>query len=81
MELPQHDFSQLFAQLGLPDDPASIDGFIAAHAPLPGTLELADAPCWNESQAQFLRNAVDRDADWAEVVDSLDARLRHDPTH
>lgn len=79
MQSPHHDYAQLFAQLGLPDDPASIDAFIASHAPLPATLELADAPCWSEAQAQFLRTAVDRDADWAEIVDSLDARLRHAP--
>ena len=33
MELPNKDMTTLFEQLGLPSDPASIDDFIASHAP------------------------------------------------
>ncbi len=34
MEAPIHPFADLFKQLGLPDDPESIDQFITSHSPL-----------------------------------------------
>ena len=71
-----HRFSELFAQLGLPADEASIRLFIAAHAPLAPEVPLADAAFWAPSQATFLREEIVRDADWAEVVDQLSAALR-----
>ncbi|MEZ5627834.1 DUF2789 domain-containing protein [Denitromonas sp.] len=76
METPVHPLSALFAQLGLPDDSASIDAFIARHAPLAGDVPLAAAPFWSPAQASFLREEIAEDADWAEVVDTLNARLR-----
>jgi len=76
METPIHPLSALFAQLGLPDDSASIDAFIARHAPLAGDVPLASAPFWNPAQATFLREEIAEDADWAEIVDTLNARLR-----
>ena len=76
MELPVHKFRDLFRQLGLPDDSPSIDAFIAAHTPVPDGVRLADAPVWSTSQSQFLREEILDDADWAELVDSLDASLR-----
>jgi len=75
METPIHHLADLFRQLGLPDDPASIDDFIARHRPLPAGTALPDAPFWTPSQAQFLREEIDDDADWAELVDSLGALL------
>ena len=75
MESPMHSMKNLFAQLGLPSDDASIDRFIATHAPLPETVALADAPFWTSSQAAFLREEIREDADWAEVVDQLNLRL------
>lgn len=78
MENSQHTFSELFAQLGLLADAASIEAFIAAHAPLPHQSALADAPFWTPAQAAFLREALEEDADWAELIDLLDARLRQD---
>lgn len=76
MEQPVHNFTQLFAQLGLPSDAASIGRFIASHSPLAEQVELADAPFWTAAQAAFLREAVDDDADWAEAADALSAALR-----
>lgn len=76
MEQSQHTVSELFAQLGLPADAASIEAFIATHAPLPHQVALADAPFWNPTQAGFLREELIEDADWAELVDQLDACLR-----
>lgn len=76
MESPVHRFTELFRQLGLPDDPAAIQAFIETHGPLPPQVALADAPWWTPAQARFLREAVVEDADWAELVDQLDAALR-----
>lgn len=76
MESPTHSLPSLFKQLGLPDDPISIERFIATHSPLKPDLHLADAFFWSRSQADFLRDEVLEDADWAEVVDQLDVLLR-----
>ncbi|MDR6164696.1 DUF2789 domain-containing protein [Pseudomonas fluorescens] len=76
MENPQHSLSALFKQLGLPHDAISIDQFIASHSPLKPDLHLADAFFWTESQAEFLREEILDDADWAEVVDQLNLILR-----
>ena len=75
MESPIHRLGDLFRQLGLPDDPAAIENFIAAHRPLPAGVALADASFWTPSQAQFLREEINDDADWAELVDSLGSLL------
>ena len=76
MELSNHTLKDLFAQLGLPDTHAEIEGFIATHRPLADDVQLADAPFWTPSQASFLRDELDDDADWAELVDQLNLRLR-----
>lgn len=76
MEKSVHPFTDLFDQLGLASEPDAIAAFIKAHAPLPEHVRLADAPFWNPSQASFLRDEISEDADWAEVVDQLNAALR-----
>ncbi|MHA3735952.1 DUF2789 domain-containing protein [Pseudomonas sp. Eth.TT006] len=76
MEQPTHSLPSLFKQLGLANDPTSIEQFIASHSPLKPELRLADAFFWSKSQADFLRNEILEDADWAEVVDQLDVMLR-----
>ncbi|WP_339547986.1 DUF2789 domain-containing protein [Pseudomonas sp. RA_35y_Pfl2_P32] len=75
MEAPTHSLPSLFKQLGLENDAESIDKFIASHSPLKPRLHLADAYFWSESQAQFLREEIRDDADWAEVVDQLSVLL------
>jgi len=75
-ENPTPRLPPLFKQLGLPDDAESIDKFIATHSPLKPDLHLADAFFWSPSQADLLRNEIQDDADWAEVVDQLDVMLR-----
>lgn len=72
-----HPLSDLFAQLGLPNSADEIDAFIAQHAPLSSDIALADAPFWSDAQAGFIRESLEMDADWAEAVDHLDARLRN----
>jgi hypothetical protein len=76
MESPTHNLPSLFKQLGLPDEPVDIDKFIATHSPLKPDLHLADAFFWTKSQAEFLRDEILDDADWAEVVDQLNVMLR-----
>lgn len=76
MDQTNHDLAELFKQLGLPDDHDSIEQFIATHRPLPEGTRLADASFWNEGQRRFLTEELEEDADWAEVVDTLNNRLR-----
>ncbi len=75
MEKSIHPFSELFAQLGLPSDEASIQGFIRSHAPLPGDVRLEEAPFWSPAQAQLLREERIDDADWIETIDQLNLAL------
>lgn len=77
MEQNHHRFCELFAQLGLPSHPDEVAAFVRRHAPLPAALALADAPIWTAAQAALLREKLLEDADWAELVDQLDAALRH----
>ena len=76
MDTPFHRFGDLFAQLGLPNEPDAMRRFIDRHAPLAGTVRLEDAPFWTEAQARFLREAICEDSDWAEAADHLNAALR-----
>ncbi len=71
--------SDLFAQLGLPDDSPEIRRFIREHRPLEADTRLADAPFWNPAQADFLRQMLKADSDWAVTIDQLDAALREHP--
>jgi hypothetical protein len=77
MEAPTHSLPALFKQLGLPDDPVSIERFVAVHSPLKPELHLADAFFWTDSQRAFLREEILDDADWAVVVDELNLMLRN----
>ncbi|MBB2484175.1 DUF2789 family protein [Mitsuaria sp. WAJ17] len=52
------------------------EAFLLNHSPLPATLRLEDAPCWSVAQAALLREELRADADWAELVDQLNAALR-----
>lgn len=79
MDTPFHYLSELFQQLGLPDDPAGMDHFIRSQPPLPPGTQLADAALWSLSQAQFLREQTAHDADWAPVVDALNTLLSARP--
>lgn len=76
MHSPLYSMNTLFSQLGLANENADIKKFVEEHAPLPPELELDEAPFWTPSQAALLREALSNDADWAEVVDQLNASLR-----
>lgn len=77
MDSPIHSINSLFAQLGLPNTTAEVDAFIDQHRPLPDYCLLHEATFWTASQATFLSEEIEDDADWAEVVDELNARLRN----
>lgn len=76
MELSDHTIHSLFKQLGLPSTEEDVQRFIAEHGPLRGDVRLADASFWTPAQSQFLREEIQEDADWAEVVDQLNLALR-----
>ena len=67
--------SDLFQQLGLASDAQAIEQFIRQHQGVCRQHTLVTAPVWNESQRQFLREAIAQDADWAIVADELTRRL------
>ncbi|HSH87675.1 MAG TPA: DUF2789 domain-containing protein [Methylophilus sp.] len=75
MEASLHTLNNLFAQLGLPSKDEEIETFIQTHSHLAGYITLAEAPWWTPAQAAFLREEILKDADWAEVIDQLNARL------
>jgi hypothetical protein len=76
MELHVHTLASLFDQLGLDSTDEAIEGFINRNYPISGNVELHNAVFWNQSQAGFLRQVKDEDADWAEIVGQLDTMLR-----
>lgn len=76
METHFHSMTNLFAQLGLPSGTADIQSFIKIHRPLADHLKVHEAPFWTPSQAEFLREEVLDDADWAGVIDELNSALR-----
>lgn len=74
MELPNQDLAGLFEQLGLSSTPEDMDKFFATHTLSPDT-RLVDAPFWTPAQSAFLKEQFLKDAEWAPVVDELNARL------
>ncbi|OWQ47995.1 hypothetical protein CDL60_05235 [Roseateles noduli] len=75
MESPNHQFHDLFDQLGLPSSEADVREFISVHRPLPGDVKITEAPFWTEPQKRLLKELLLQDADWAEVVDQLNVAL------
>lgn len=79
MERAAHDMSSLFAQLGEASDALAIERFIESHRPLGSAVCLHEAVFWSPAQSGFLFQATLDDADWASVVDTLNALLHgHD---
>jgi hypothetical protein len=75
LAMPSKTMTELFNQLGLPSDEASIQSFILQHDGVCRTCGLAQAPMWSLSQRTFLQEAVAQDADWALVAEALTAAL------
>ena len=76
METPIHSIVSLFDQLGLNSTEEGISNFIEKNGPLSGIIELHKASFWNPSQSTFLKEVLDEDADWVEIVNQLDSMLR-----
>lgn len=77
MERYQHSIPELFKQLGLGSSKQEIEGFIMKNSGMAAGVAIHEAEFWSASQAEFLKQAIDEDADWAEIVDQLDAMLHH----
>ncbi|HEN8800127.1 DUF2789 domain-containing protein [Pseudomonas sp. CM25] len=75
MDNPIHPLSEIFKQLGLSDDPVEIDRFITTHSPLDDDVKLVDAPFWNDSQRDFLKEKYIADDDWIPMIDQLNEAL------
>ncbi|WP_339721142.1 DUF2789 domain-containing protein [uncultured Paraglaciecola sp.] len=73
---PTHSIHSLFDQLGLESTDEAINRFVAKHGSLAAKVKLHQADFWSESQGAFLKQMTEEDADWAEIVDELDAMLR-----
>ena len=67
--------ADLFRQLGLPSDAQAIDMFIRQHQGVCRQHTLVAAPLWNDSQRQFLKEAIAQDSDWAIVAEKLTSQL------
>ncbi len=76
MDTSRHSMRTLFQQLGLPSTDTAIEAFMANNH-LDVQIPLERAAFWSAGQAQFIREALQEDSDWSEVVDQLDASLRH----
>ncbi len=75
MDTSQHTLHTLFDQLGLPSGQGAIDSFLENHT-LDRDTRLDQADFWSAGQAQFIREALEEDSDWSEIVDQLDTLLR-----
>ncbi|MDO6687829.1 MULTISPECIES: DUF2789 family protein [unclassified Agarivorans] len=71
-----HTLSDLFEQLGLDPSINGIAQFVTDKGPIAAGVVLHKASFWTPTQASFLAEAVEQDADWAELVDQLDNMLR-----
>ena len=76
MDTSSHTMENLFMQLGLNSSEEAIEEFISSHQ-LAANNPLDQASFWSPAQSQFIRESWQQDAEWAEVVDQLDAQLRN----
>lgn len=77
MEKYFHDMASLFKQLGLSSLETDINSFISSHQTTsPERIE--KLPFWTDTQSDFLKQCLESDSDWTEIVDELDALLRMD---
>ncbi len=73
--MPARTMTQLFKQLGLPSDEASIAQFISQHDGVCRHCGLVQAPIWSDSQRNFLQEAVAQDSEWSMMAEALMAAL------
>ncbi|WP_372872781.1 DUF2789 domain-containing protein [Shewanella sp.] len=75
MDTTPVDLSHLFEQLGLDSNEQTIQRFISSHR-LSAGQTIWQASFWNAAQAAFLKEALEADSNWSELVDHLDTQLR-----
>ncbi|ESP91634.1 MULTISPECIES: DUF2789 domain-containing protein [Pseudoalteromonas] len=75
MDNSYHSLKSLFSQLGLENSDEKISQFIDNNK-LPSQTLLVDAPFWNQGQKHFIEESLREDADWSEIIDTLDTLLR-----
>ncbi|WP_299787606.1 DUF2789 domain-containing protein [uncultured Shewanella sp.] len=75
MDTTPQDLSHLFEQLGLENSEESIAEFISKYK-IPDDVLLTQAEFWNDSQRCFLKESLEEDAQWSELIDHLDTQLR-----
>lgn len=75
MSQVHYSLEDLFAQLGLKNNPDSIEAFISQNHPLSNEVALYRAPIWNPTQRAFLKEEIISDGAWALAIDELNRRL------
>lgn len=68
--------NDLFCQLGLSPEQQEIEAFIERYRGLNSSVHIENAPFWTPAQASFIQSALAEDAEWAELIDQLNSRLR-----
>lgn len=76
MEKYHTTMSDLFEQLGLASEDSDIEQFISKHKGLRQGVHIEDADFWSRQQAEFIRSSLLEDAEWAELIDQLNTRVR-----
>ncbi|AEE22104.1 DUF2789 family protein [Paraglaciecola chathamensis] len=76
MENYHTTMGDLFEQLGLSGQEGDVEAFIETHKGLRQGVHIEDAEFWSKAQAEFIRNALLEDAEWAELIDQLNTRIR-----
>ena len=76
MDKSNHTLACLFEQLGIENNRDNIADFIIQHHGIPRQVSLDKADIWTSTQSEFLRDSLNQNSDWAEIVDMLDALLR-----
>ena len=74
MDTSIHTLKMLFLQLGLKNDDMAMGQFIEEHQLKRGQA-IENADFWNASQAQFIKESWQDDADWCVIVDQLNSLL------
>ncbi|MFT7116629.1 MAG: hypothetical protein ACI9I0_001841 [Rhodoferax sp.] len=61
--------------MGLTSDTEGILHLLRSYAPLASDIQLPDASLWTPAHATFLREALQQDAEGAELADQLSQAL------
>ena len=78
MDKNYHSMEILFKQLGLSSTESEISSFIETHQ-TDSTKRIDTLSFWTDSQSLFLKECLESDSDWSEIVDELDCILRVNP--